>query len=250
MTRGHVENVPKVSRLDGPAARTTESSGPSAYYQHSTSLASQISWHVRRKMFRMFMDAFQPSTDTAILDVGVTSDTAFQESNYLEQLYPYPHRIICVGTEDGSHLEARYPGLTYRRVNPGQPLPFANAAFDIVFSNAVIEHVGSRAAQVRFVNELCRVGKAFFITTPNRWFPVEHHSGLPLLHFLPMGTYRRLLRLTRYRYWAEEQNLNMLTERELAVLFPQRLQMTIERIRIAGVCSNLVAWGKEHDATG
>ena len=223
---------------------TAESLGPSAYYQHATSFASRISWHVRRKMFQTFMEHFKPGPETAILDVGVTSDDSFQESNYFEQLYPYPYRITCVGTEDGSHLEARYPGLSYRRVQPGQPLPFATATFDIVFSNAVIEHVGSRAAQARFARELCRVGKAFFITTPNRWFPVEHHSGLPLLHFLPANVYRSLLRRTRYRYWAQEENLNMLTEAGLAGLFPLERQTTIKRIRVAGVCSNLVALGK------
>ena len=90
-----------------------------------------------------------------------------------------------MGTEDGSHLEERYPGLSYKQVQPGDPLPFRDAEFDVVFSNAVLEHVGSRSAQAAFVRELCRVGKAFFITTPNRWFPIEHHTGLPMLHYLP-----------------------------------------------------------------
>jgi SAM-dependent methyltransferase len=223
---------------------TAESSGVSAYYQHATSFASRTSWYVRQKMFQTFMEYFQPGPEVTILDIGVTSDDSFRESNYFEQLYPYPHRITCVGTEDGSHLEARYPGLTYRRVQPGQPLPFVAASFDIVFSNAVIEHVGSRVAQAAFVRELCRVGKAFFITTPNRWFPVEHHSGLPLLHFLPASLYRSLLGGTRYRYWAREEHLNMLTEAGLAALFPPDSPAAIRRIRLAGLCSNLVAVGR------
>jgi SAM-dependent methyltransferase len=222
---------------------TAEGPGVSAYYQHATGFASRVSWHVRKKMFQAFMDYFQPGPETTVLDVGVTSDDSFQESNYFEQLYPYPQRITCVGTEDGSHLEGRYPGLIYRRVDPGQPLPFAAVAFDIVFSNAVIEHVGSRAAQADFVRESCRVGKAFFITTPNRWFPVEHHSGLPLVHFLPPNVYRSLLRRTRYRYWAEEAHLNMLTEAGFAGLFPPGRQPVIRRIRVGGLCSNLVALG-------
>jgi SAM-dependent methyltransferase len=223
---------------------TAQSPGVSAYYQHATSFASCISWQVRQKMFRIFMEYFQPGPEITVLDVGVTSDDSFQESNYFEQLYPYAHRITCVGTEDASHLEARYPGLLYRRVQPGQALPFDRAAFDIVFSNAVIEHVGSRTAQAAFVRELCRVGKAFFITTPNRWFPVEHHSGLPLLHFLPTDLYRSLLRRTPYCYWAREEHLNMMTAAELAGLFPSGWQADIRRIRVAGLCSNLVALGR------
>jgi SAM-dependent methyltransferase len=244
MTREHTQKVPRDIGEVSLSGRTTDTGGASAYYQHSTSLASRISWHVRQKMFRTFMEAFHPGPQTAILDVGVTSDTSFQESNYLEQLYPHPHRITCVGTEDGSHLEVRYPGLSYRRVNPGESLPFADGAFDIVFSNAVLEHVGNRAAQARFVRELCRVGKNFFITTPNRWFPVEHHSGVPFLHFLPARSYRTLLRLTRYRYWAKEENLNMLTQTELARLFPPGQIVAIKRIELGGLCSNLIALGK------
>lgn len=49
----------------------------------------------------------------------------------------------------------------------------------------MIEHVGSREAQKAFVAELARVAKVVFLTAPNRWFPVEHHTGLPLAHYHP-----------------------------------------------------------------
>jgi len=220
------------------------SPGDSPYYQNTTSWSLWIAWRVRQKMFQTFMDYFQPGPEIAILDVGVTSNDTYQESNYFEPLYPYPHRITCVGTEDVSHVEARYAGLRYQRVEPSQALPFDAGAFDIVFSSAVIEHVGDRVAQASFVRELCRVGRGFCVTTPNRWFPMEHHSGLPLVHLLLVNVHRSLLRHTRYRYWTQEENLNMLSEAELAKLFPQGWPMTIKRIRIAGVCSNLVAKGK------
>lgn len=188
----------------------------------------------------------------SVLDVGVTSDCLYQESNYFEKLYPYPHRITCVGTEDGSHLEQQCAGLKYLRVQAGEKLPFAAGAFDVVFSNAVIEHVGNRTEQAAFVGELCRVGKAFFITTPNRWFPIEHHSGLPLLHWLPAALYRALLRSTRYRYWSEEKHLNILTTSSLTQLFPAHIKPLIRHIRLAGICSNLVAMGRtiEHPERG
>jgi SAM-dependent methyltransferase len=215
----------------------------SAFYQHSgrVPLASRLSFYVRRKMFDLFMERFQPGPETRILDVGVTSDTSFVESNYFEKFYPYPHRITCVGTEDGSHLMQEYPGLQYRRVQPGQPLPFADKEFDIVFSNAVVEHTGSRASQAAFVREICRVGKTFFITTPSRWFPVEHHTGLPLLHYLPAPWFRALIRNTRYRYWATEEHLNILNARQFAQLFVSAVE--IHRVRVLGCTSNLVIAG-------
>jgi SAM-dependent methyltransferase len=224
---------------------TARVSSESVYYSDSGTVpfASRLSFHVRRKMFLLFMDTIRPRPDARVLDVGVTSDERYRESNYFEQMYPFPSRITCVGTEDGSHLAARYPGLSYRQVQPGDPLPFRDAEFDVVFSNAVLEHVGSRAAQAAFVRELCRVGKSVFITTPNRWFPFEHHTGLPLLHYLPPSAFRALLRRTPYRHWAEESNLNILTARELVTLFPSNVAVNVRSVRLFGLTSNLVAVG-------
>lgn len=225
---------------------STETPADSAYYRNSGTvpLASRISLRARRQMFRLFVDRMKPGPRTRVLDIGVTSDERYRESNYFEQMYPYPHNITCVGTEDGSHLARRYAGLTYARIQPGVPLPFADGEFDIVFSNAVLEHVGSREAQGAFLRELCRVGRAFFVTTPNRWFPFEHHTGLPLLHYLPPSTFRALLRNTRYHYWSEESNLNILTGRELLRLFPSTVSVQVRSVRLFGVPTNLAAFGK------
>jgi SAM-dependent methyltransferase len=195
-------------------------------------------------MFQLFVEYFRPGPQTTVLDVGVTSDSSFPESNFFEQLYPYPGNIVAVGTEDGSHLIRQYPGMTYRRVEPGAPLPFPDQHFDVVFSNAVIEHVGSRASQTAFLREVARVGRGFFVTTPNRWFPVEHHTGVPLLHYLPPRSYRAMLRWTPYRYWASEDHLNILSTRTLAAVCPAGYNVRIVAVRTLGMTSNLVAVGK------
>jgi SAM-dependent methyltransferase len=195
-------------------------------------------------MFDLFMREFAPGPHTTVLDIGVTSDATFKESNFFEKLYPHPHRITCVGTEDGSHLATAYPGLTYEQVWPDSPLPFADHQFDIVFSNAVVEHTGSRRSQAAFIAEACRVGKSFFITTPCRLFPIEHHTGLPFLHYFPSNVFRALLRRTQYRFWAQEENLNILTLRDFAVLFPREITPMLRKIRLFGITSNLVAFGR------
>jgi len=199
---------------------------------------------MRRRMFQLFMQQFQPGPHTTILDVGVTSDSFYPESNYFEKLYPYPKQITCVGTEDGSHLMQAYPGLKYQQVSGKEPLPFNPGEFDIVFSNAVVEHVGSRNSQAAFLQDICRVGKSFFVTTPSRWFPFEHHTGLPLLHYLPAGVFRGLIKDTKYQYWASESTLNILTAGELMKLFPQNIQPQVKVLRLLGIGSNLVAFGK------
>lgn len=71
-------------------------------------------------------------------------------------------------------------------VGDARALPFDDASFDYVFSNAVIEHVGGPEGARRMLAESVRVARlGAFHTTPDRWFPVEVHTQLPLLHWLP-----------------------------------------------------------------
>src|SRR4029079_8533354 len=83
-------------------------------------------------------------------------------------------------------FRSRYPHVPYVQ-GDACALPFEDGAFDVVFSNAVIEHVGDRERQRAFVSEAIRVGRRAFITTPNRRFPIEVHTRLPLVHWLPDG---------------------------------------------------------------
>lgn len=85
----------------------------------------------------------------------------------------------------------------------GRALPFKDQSLDLALANAVIEHVGSEADQVKFVSEHARVGRHWIITTPNRWFPVEAHTSTLLRHWSsawrksdPSGTPRRESRLS------------------------------------------------------
>lgn len=79
----------------------------------------------------------------------------------------------------------------------GLALPFADGSFDLVLSNAVIEHVGSEGDQAAFVHEHRRVGRHWIITTPNRWFPIESHTGVFMLHWLPGWRRRKAAKFTR-----------------------------------------------------
>src|SRR5258708_17461744 len=93
----------------------------------------------------------------------------------------------------------------------GLRLPFRDQAFEVVHSSAVIEHVGSLGRQCAFVAECCRVARrAVFITTPNRWFPIEFHTVLPLVHWLPAASFRGLLHRSGRAFFADENNLNLM----------------------------------------
>ena len=92
----------------------------------------------------------------------------------------------------------------------GSYFPFADKEFDIAWSNAVIEHVGDYDKQVLFLSELIRTSKSIFITTPNRWFPIEVHTKLPFLHYLPKKYFDKVLGLIG-KSWASGDYMNLLS---------------------------------------
>jgi len=193
-------------------------------------------------MYYRFIRSTGIQADETLLDVGVTSDQTYEASNYVEAWYPHKSRITAVGVDDAAFLEQRYPGLTYRRAN-GLDLPFAKDSFHVGHSSAVLEHVGSFDNQRRFISELTRVAKRVaFLTTPNRWFPVEFHTVLPLVHWLPKARFRRLLRNTRYHFFSLEENLNLVDRRELRQLCAHLdgCAVRVESQRLLGLASNLL----------
>jgi SAM-dependent methyltransferase len=141
----------------------------------------------------------------------------------------------------------------------GRLLPFRDRAFDIVFSNSVIEHVGDSASQARFAKEVARVGRGYWVQTPNRWFPVEQHLLTPFVHWLPKRWQRAVVsRFTvwalitpatpdRRRFYLEHflADVRLLSASELAALFPGA---RIIRERFWGWTKSLIAYNQTRDA--
>ncbi|HUF11353.1 MAG TPA: class I SAM-dependent methyltransferase [Rhodothermales bacterium] len=123
--------------------------------------------------------------DQRVLDVGVSGLTKSKHiaENYFLQNFPYKRdQYTGLGIEDLSAVREAFPGMRFVEYD-GRDFPFADSEFDWAFSNAVVEHVGDYGAQLHFVNEMLRVAESVFFTTPNRFFPIETHSNLPLLHW-------------------------------------------------------------------
>jgi len=189
-------------------------------------LADSISLRSRKRKLGLLLDELQPTAETSVLDVGA-DELGFGDGdgcatmNFFEESYPWPERITALGLHDGEGFRACYPDIPYMQ-GDACALPFADGAFDIVFSNAVIEHVGGRARQRQFVMEALRVGRRVFITTPNRRFPVEVHTRLPLVHWLPDAVSHRVYRAAGKEFATD---VHLLTRGSFAALFPGRVRI-------------------------
>jgi hypothetical protein len=86
-------------------------------------------------------------------------------------------------------------------------MPFADNYVDLAIANAIIEHVGGEAEQRQMVDEMTRVARAWIITTPNRWFPVESHTHALLLHWFPSWREKNAQHFTRLLSRREFQSM-------------------------------------------
>ena len=150
----------------------------------------------------------------SLLDVGTTP--VFDEyNNILLHSFKSRKNITSISNLDCSSLKKKFTKVKFIK-GDARKMKFRNNSFDTVYSSATIEHVGSRSNQKKFVKECYRVSrKDIFITTPNKFYPIEFHTKLPLLHFLPSKIYRKILLHLGYSFFSKEKNLNLLSVQDL-----------------------------------
>lgn len=170
---------------------------------------------------RDFLRTFEITPNTRILDVGGTP--------YNWQWIDCPARITLLNTVIPDPLPDLPQNMAYIS-GDGTCLQYDDHSFDIVFSNSVIEHLGTLENQVKFAREVRRVGRSLWIQTPNRGFFIEPHFLSPFFHFLPKPIQRRLARNFTLWGWLTRPSdayvanlvdeLRLVDHAELQTLFP------------------------------
>jgi hypothetical protein len=183
-----------------------------------------------------FFALFHPSERTRVLDIGGTGQTWNDETSRSAH---FPVTLINIRKSGRIH-GGRFTAVEGNATS----LPFHDDAFDIAFSNSVIEHLGTWEKQQAFAREATRVARKFWIQTPARSFPIEAHLLAPYIQYLPKNLQHRLARWTP-RGWMQPEvvhefvdEVRLLTYRELKFLFPQCL---ILRERFFGLTKSYIA---------
>ncbi len=187
-------------------------------------MAGVVSRRSRQRKFDAFMEVMRPTPTTTILDIGVSDDgygatgrsQDWPNDNFLEAWYPWPTNITAVSVHDFKLFSRAFPSVGCIS-GDGCLLPFGDYSFDIAFSNAVIEHVGDEDRQRAFMSEICRVARYFFVTTPNRLFPIEVHTLMPVAHWLPSSMRHRAFKALK-RPWGA--TFGLLTPRQFRQMLP------------------------------
>lgn len=192
-----------------------------------------------RKRRAIFLDSFSLSGQTAILDLG--SEDGSRLYSVIKDTAIIPHNVTIADIAEGPLLagRTRFGFATCTPPESGR-LPFEDNAFDIVFSNSAIEHVtlpkdevwsvtSSRAfperAQERqreFASEIRRVGRDYYVQTPNRRFVIESHTWLPAVGWLPRPILLPTLKITN-RLWIKKTipDWALLSKDDMRELFPE-----------------------------
>ena len=208
------------------------------------SSGDSLATRLRRARFALFLSLLgKLDGHVEILDIGGTQEFW----NLMTGGDPGNVRVTLLNIEHQPVTSSRFVSAA----GDARSMPqFPDKSFDVVFSNSVIEHVGNYEDQRHMAREVMRVGKRYFVQTPNKRFPLEPHFLFPFFQYLPsvvraqmvhrfdVGWYRRIPDYAAAK--AEVDSIQLLTGKKFLALFPGA-SLHVERL--AGLAKSFVAYG-------
>jgi methyltransferase family protein len=230
-----------MTKVRPPAATTAAGSFVRTLADNSRT--DSLATRMRRQRFALFLSLLESvEGPIEILDIGGTQ----QFWDLMLGKPPAGMRVTLLNVAHQPVSSSAFVSAVGDAKNLGR---IGNRQFDVVFSNSVIEHVGDYADQRRMADEVQRVGKRYFVQTPNRRFPIEPHFLFPFFQYLPISTrawmlstfdvgwYRRIRDKAAAR--REVESIQLLTKSRFAKLFPGA---AIYEEKVLGLTKSFVAF--------
>jgi len=180
------------------------------------------------------------------LDIGTTSDDKNASSNIVIKNIKNINKFKCISDQ------IVYSDFFNKKLKKSITEEFSEKELyefssDLVISSATIEHVGNTLNQEKMIKNIIKLTKKIFIiTTPNKFYPIELHTKIPFIHWLPKSIYRRILKFLGLSFYADENNLNLLTVNELKkMLDDKKITYEIKFIKLFLLKSNIIIIGKK-----
>ncbi len=143
-----------------------------------------------------------------ILDFGVSNSQNFDSNPFVKYFLKNSYKCLYgCGLDNESNVRKKYKGLKYKKIKPNTKLPYKDNFFKISISHAVFEHVGNFNKKKFYLSELLRVSKNVFISVPNRYFPIEHHTNIPFLGYLPSKVIYKIMSYFNYQIFKSDKTL-------------------------------------------
>ncbi len=178
----------------------------------------------RNKIHNIFLKETEYTIKNSILDIG-TTNSEDNSQNVILQKTRDNDKVYCLSNQDITNLKNIFPNIKEFIIADGKSSELKKNFVDIVFSSATIEHVGSFENQLLFLKEAIRIAKkTVFITTPNRFYPIDFHTKIPVIHWLPKNIHRLILKTLGLHFYANEENLNLLDKKNIIKLI-QKLKI-------------------------
>jgi len=208
-----------------------------------STISNSLAVKFRRRRFKLFYELINKlPRPIKILDVGGTL--------YFWEAVGFVH-------EDGVEItlfnlfpqEIKHRNFKFVQGDATDLSLFANKSFDVVFSNSVIEHLTTFENQKKMADEIKRVGKRYWVQTPNFYFPIEQHFLCPFYHWLPIRTRIWLIQNFNLGWYKREQDykvayelvtsIRLLKYKEIKTLFPEA---KIYKERFLGLIKSYIAY--------
>ncbi len=216
------------------------------YLKSHTKFTDKIIYRKRLEIISIIRKELKNNNLKDILDIGTTVDVSESSNLIIKSLKNFEkYKSISDQKITSNFFFKSLQKSITQELSPDEIDIYRS---DVVISNATIEHVGSYEKQLKMIENIIKLSKKIFVVvTPNRMHPIEFHSKIPFIHWLPKKLHRKILSIFGLKYLSKEENLNLLKIIDLIHLMKKfnNVDYDLKYVNFLLFKSNIILIGKK-----